>query len=422
VDADSPARATWSLPWGNGPAVRAARSGPEPSIGHLRTCRDIDPAVRSLPPHITMEGMTASSQPTRREFLQGRAVAEALTEARRVLEAEQAQVPELRAPRSSLVLTARRRAMACDFEVQFPTAGQEDALKCVLEGLDLIEALEEQMTVYRDDSEVLRINRLAADEPVPVEPRLFALFQLLEQIWHDTQGAIDITTGPLSEVWGFSKRAGRWPGDAELSAALSRVGMDQVVLDEATQTIHFLDSGVMINLNSVGKGYALDRMGELLSERGLEDFLLHGGRSSVLARGKQPGTDKAGWSIGLPHPIRPKERLAEFWLRGEALATSGSSTQYFEHKGRKYGHLLDPRTGRPAAGVFTATALAPTAAVADALSTAFYVMGPEQTERYCAEHPEIGAVLVCPAKGRKKGQVRLLHFGLDPDKWTQSSG
>lgn len=318
--------------------------------------------------------------------------------------------------------------MACDFEVQLPAArddnsqdgdAQDDAMDDVLEALDLVEALEDQMTVYRADSEVIRINRRAADEPVPVEPRLFALLQLAARLHRGTQGALDITSGPLSDVWGFSRRQGRWPSDDELAAALESVGMDQVVLDENDRTISFRHPGTMVNLNSIGKGYALDRVTELLAERGVDDFLLHGGRSSVLARGNHPGGGATGWSIGLPHPFRPAERLAEFRLRDQALATSGSGTQFFEHEGRRYGHLLDPRTGRPSEGVLTATAIAPSAALADALSTAFFILGPGATGAYCAAHPEIGAVLVCPQDQGDSTDVRLFAFGLDDDQWRQ---
>lgn len=356
--------------------------------------------------------MAASEQPTRREFLQGRAAADALVSALDTPEADLALV----APRSSLLVSVRRRAMACEFEVQL-AARCDDAMEHVLEALDLVEVLEDQMTVYRDDSEVIRINRRAVDGPVPVEPRLFALFQLAARLHRETHRAFDITSGPLSDVWGFSRRAGRWPGDAELSAAVEGVGMDQVELDTSGQTIVFRRPGVSVNLNSIGKGYALDRMAELLAERGVNDFLLHGGRSSVLARGNTPSA--AGWSIGLRHPLRPAERLGEVVLRDQALATSGSGTQYFEHDGRRYGHVIDPRTGRPAEGVFTATVIAPTAAEADALSTAFYVMGPDAVERYCAERPDVSAVLVCPAEA--EGGVRLCTFGLDKGQWQRAA-
>ena len=148
----------------------------------------------------------------------------------------------------------------------------------------------------------------------------------------------------------------------------------------------------------------------------MNDYLLHGGKSSVLPA-ETPRPKGSGWTIGLRHPLRPVERLAEFSLRDQSLATSGSGTQYFRRRGRLYGHILDPRTGRPAEGVFSTTIIAPTAAEADALSTAFYVMGPERTAEYCAEHPEISAVLICPST--REAAVRLHAFGLDAARWQQ---
>jgi thiamine biosynthesis lipoprotein len=126
-----------------------------------------------------------------------------------------------------------------------------------------------------------------------------------------------------------------------------------------------------------------------------------------------------GWTIGLRHPLRPAERLAEFVLRDQALATSGSGTQFFIRRGRRYGHILDPRTGRPAEGLYSATVIAPTAAEADALSTAFYVMGPAEVAMYCAEHSNIAALLVAP--GDREGEIRLFACGLTSDQWRQLS-
>ena len=173
-----------------------------------------------------------------------------------------------------------------------------------------------------------------------------------------------------------------------------------------------------VHFNSIGKGYALDRMAELLDAGRVGDYLLHGGKSSVLARGDQPGRPAdSGWTIGLRHPLRPAERLAEFCLRDQALSTSGSGTQFFIRRGRRYGHILDPRTGQPAEGIFSATVIAPTAAEADALSTAFYVMGPEETAAYLRDAARIGCRARLP--GQREGDVRLFAFGLDDDRWPQ---
>jgi thiamine biosynthesis lipoprotein len=336
--------------------------------------------------------------------------------------------------RDSFLVSVRRRAMACEFEVQLAATRDDDSMEHVFTALDLVELLESQMTVYRDDSEVIRINREAANQAVQVEPRLFAMFQLAERLHHETDGALDITSGPLSAVWGFSRREGRVPTDAAIQSALECVGMQFVVLNASEQTVAFRRPGVNVNFNCIGKGYALDRMAEHLATNHVDDYLLHGGKSSVLARGEQPGSSAeggppagpskshsasqtGGWIIGVRHPLRPAERLAEFVLRDQALSTSGSGTQFFIRRGRRYGHILDPRTGRPAEGLYSATVIAPTAAEADALSTAFYVMGPAAVSEYCLKHPGIGVLLVTP--GPREGDVRLLHFGLEGEQWRQ---
>lgn len=367
---------------------------------------------------------------TRRSFLRGEATASELadfasretvadSDSESVIAHGQPAVPaDWAHGRDALLVSVRRRAMACEWEVQLAASRHDDSMERVFEALDLVEALEDQMTVYRDDSEVQRINRQAANGPVPVEPRLFGVFQLAHRLFRDSEGALDITSGPLSETWGFSRRRGRVPDPAEIAAALQRVGMADVILDEASQTIAFRRPGMTVHFNSIGKGYALDRMAELLDEGEVGNYLLHGGRSSVLARGDQPGQAAgSGWTIGLRHPLRPVERLAEFCLRNKSLSTSGSGTQFFRRRGRTYGHILDPRTGQPVENIFSATVIAPTAAEADALSTAFYVLGPEKTAAYCAKRPELAAVLVCPAS--REGDVRLFSFGMDHGRWEQ---
>jgi thiamine biosynthesis lipoprotein len=321
------------------------------------------------------------------------------------------------AARRSFTVSVRRRAMACDFEVQLAASRNDDSMQHVFDALDLVEAIETQLTVYRDDSEVIQINRRAAVEPVPVEGRLFGLLELAERLNRDTDGAIDITTTPLSDAWGFSRREGRLPTDEQIEAARRLIGMHHLKLDVAQQTISFRQPGVSINFNSLGKGYALDRVAELFAEHGVDDILMQGGKSSVVVRGDQPGSSELGWRIGVRHPLRPHEQLAEIVLRGQALSTSGAGTQFFIRRGKRYGHILDPRTGRPAEGLYSATVIAPTATEAEGLSTAFYVLGPQKAGEYCAARPEIRALLVAP--GDREGDIRLIALGPDCDQWLR---
>jgi len=310
--------------------------------------------------------------------------------------------------------------MACEFEVRL-NAGQYDrGTEAALEALDTVDALEDQLSVFRQSSEISRINQTAADEAVDVSPSLFALLETVFR-WHDeTGGVFDVTSAPLWHAWGFARREGTVPDERQLADALDCVGTGLVELDADSHTIRFRKPGVALNLGSVGKGYALDRCARKLLDAGINDFLIHGGGSSVLAHGclghvqDEPAKRAAGgWTVGIRHPLRPDRRLAEVRLCDRALATSGSWAQSFVHEGRRYGHILDPRTGRPAEGVLSATAIAPTAAMADALSTAFYVMGADASLAYCRERPELAAVLACPVRHgggieiRTAGECRL---------------
>ncbi len=127
-------------------------------------------------------------------------------------------------------------------------------------------------------------------------------------------------------------------------------------------------------------------------------MLLHGGTSSVYAKGALPKSER-GWQVAILHPWDRQRRLARVWLRDRALGTSAATHQHLEYNGQKLGHILDPRTGWPACGIASASVLAPNAAEADALSTAFYVGGVELAQRYCAAHPGIAAILLPEGEG-----------------------
>jgi thiamine biosynthesis lipoprotein len=137
-----------------------------------------------------------------------------------------------------------------------------------------------------------------------------------------------------------------------------------------------------------------------------------------LARGSHAALlPETGWLVGVPDPLRPRRRLGQLRVVDRALATSGAGVQFFVDDERRYGHILDPRTGQPATGVVSATVVAPTAAEADALSTAFYVMGPDGAGAYCQSHPHVAALLLCP--GSRPGSLERFVFGLADHEWIE---
>ena len=285
-------------------------------------------------------------------------------------------------------LHVNRTAMACRFEVTLPIEDRT-GVAVATSALDQIDELEAQLSVFRESSEISFINREAARRTVVVEESLFDLLSLCRSFYDTTDGAFDITVGPLTRCWGFLKRAGHLPSVEEIEHAQSLVGSDKLLLDRETRTVRFQREGMEINLGSIGKGYALDRVAKAIRDR-VANALLNGGASSFYAI----NGGNEGWSVGLRDPRNKSRRMATLRLRDCALSTSGSEEQFFDHDGKRYGHIIDPRSGWPAEGVTSVSVVARSVAISDALATAFYIGGREAAESYCAANPDVLAIML----------------------------
>jgi FAD:protein FMN transferase len=283
-------------------------------------------------------------------------------------------------------LRVHRTAMACRFEVCLPATdgAHVDAARKALEEADRVEAM---LAPFRDSSEVARLNRQAASEPLAASADFFALLQYCWQLSADTGGAFDLTSAPLGRCRAAARRDGRRASTAEIEAARAMVGFDRVRLDPAAGTIGLIGSGTRVSFGAVGKGYAVDRMGQVLRAREVSQALVSAGGSSVLAIG---GRDR-GWPVDV-RSERPEKPL-RLWLKDGALGTSGSGEQFVLVDGRRHGGVFDPRTGLEPREVRRAIVVTADATTADALSTAFVVSGPDLARAYCAQHPGTLAVL-----------------------------
>ncbi|HEU5117288.1 MAG TPA: FAD:protein FMN transferase, partial [Isosphaeraceae bacterium] len=271
---------------------------------------------------------------------------------------------------STDLLKASRPAMGSFFEVRLP-ANLPAALDLADRALDVVEALEGQMTIYRDDSEVSRLNARAHEGPVEVEAGLFGLIERALEIGRRTGGAYDVASGSLSKAWGFIRGPRRVPEPAVLEEARSRSGASLVSLDRDRKSVAFARPGVTLNFGSIGKGYAIDQAVEVIRTHWWPTpALIHGGQSSLYALGSPPWKFGGRWDVALQNPFEPSQPLGMIYLRNRGLGTSGAAFQQFESGGRLYGHIIDPRTGEPPErGPASVTVLAPSAADADALST-----------------------------------------------------
>ena len=295
------------------------------------------------------------------------------------------------APEDGHWLKVHRAAMACRFEVTLDSADAR-RLDAARAALDEVDAIEDALTVFRDTSEVSRLNREAASAPVAVGPSLFTLLSLCRELFAATGGAFDPASTALSRCWGFLDRRPRQPSGEEIAAARARSGLDKVRADSLVRHVRFDVPGVELNFGAVGKGWALDRIAASLRVRGVGRALLTAGGSSHRGWGGE------AWELAL----RPGgEELGLLRLKDAALGTSASGEQHFESGGRRFGHVLDPRTGWPAEGVRSASVVTAEAAVADALSTAFLVGGPDLAGPFCAARPGTMAFLVLDAAPRE---------------------
>lgn len=301
-----------------------------------------------------------------------------------------------------------REAMACRFEIVFNAGEVANDTELAVEALDVVDEIEQAISVYRDTSELSRINATAASGWQPVSHDVCAMLELALDLHARTGGAFDIAAGAVVRAWGFLQRQGRSPRPEDLAVALAASGSRWLQLDRDARRVRLLKPGVEINPGAIGKGWAVDRALERVAGRGAANVLVHGGQSSVRAIGRQgpADLDRRGWPVGMRHPLRPDRRIATVRLIDRALGTSGSGTQFFIDRGRKLGHILDPRTGRPAEGVLSATVLAPTAAMADALATAAYVLGPDGLARIVTPGGDVAAILVVP--GDSTAAVRVI--------------
>lgn len=288
-------------------------------------------------------------------------------------------------------------AMATTFEVFILYEDSHYALHAAQAAFDRLDELEQELSRYVENSDISRINNLAAGQSLRIGLDTFECLRLSQRVHAETNGAFDITVGSLMSCWLNRDKTLRVPSKEELTHARQRTGMGLLKLDESQYTVELFRDGVQIDLGGIGKGYAIDKMAELLCDWSIEVALIHGGYSTALGIGLPRETK--GWPVTLSNPHNLKQRLAGLCLRNQAL--SGSGVQ----KGR---HIIDPRRQEPVKGSSAAWACASDAATADALSTAFMVMSPDEINQYCSCHPNVLAMVILEEKDQKE---KFLRYG-----------
>ena len=252
------------------------------------------------------------------------------------------------------------------------------------------------MSNWTTTSEVARVNRVAARAATPVEPEVARVIDAALTIGRQSEGAFDITVEPLVRAWGFIGGPRHVPSDSAAAAAARLVGSSRLHFDPATRLLRFDRDGMRIDLGGIAKGHAVDVVADSLRAHGVTDALVNLS-GNMLAIGRPAGRES--WRIGVRDPRDRMPYFARLDLHsGEGIWTSAKYEQFVAQNGRTYGHIMDPRIGRPADGLIGVTVIAPTAMIADGWSTSLFVLGPVDGVRTARERADVAAILIQPGR------------------------
>lgn len=300
----------------------------------------------------------------------------------------------------SQVVTKTRILMGTIVEIKVPLADfnsdPSGITHAIDKAFDEMARIDRVFSIYKDDSELSRLNARAGRIAVPVSDELFALIEKAVRYNSKTKGVFDITIKPLRDLWENAHNTGRMPDEAAIAAASSKVGSQMVKLDRAAKTIGFAKEGMSLDLGGIAKGYAVDRAVKVLKANGISNAIVHAG-GDMYCLGSRP--DAAPWNIAIQHPRDKSSVVYELAVRDKGVDTSGDYERFFVIDGRRYSHIIDPRSGMPIGDdVVSATVIADDSTTGDIFSTAVCILGQEGLR--IAEEEGLDALIIIEKDGR----------------------
>jgi thiamine biosynthesis lipoprotein len=297
-------------------------------------------------------------------------------------------------------VVARQVHMGVEFTIILYAPQREQADKAVAAAFERIRAIDGALSDYLPESET---NRLCAQAPtaapVAVSEDLYRVLKAALELSEASAGAFDPTIGPLTKVWRRARRQKQLPPAEDLAEAKAAVGWRQVALHEQERTVELKRAGMRLDFGGIAKGYAADEGLAAIRKLGITQALVQA--SGDIAVGEPP-PDLPGWKIGLA-PLNPNDPPQRFvWLKNQAISTSGDARQYLVVKGRRYSHILDPRSGQPIEGRSSVSVIAPTGLRADGLATAIDVLGATQGLALLEQFEPAAALIITEKDGALK--------------------
>ncbi|CAG1772279.1 FAD:protein FMN transferase [uncultured bacterium] len=264
-------------------------------------------------------------------------------------------------------------------EIHIRTDRTEDAERVIAEAMEVCGRLDSLFSLYIDDSPLLQINR-SENAVLPAE--IAELLSVSMKVYDQTGGAFDPAIGALTELWGFEKDSMHLPGKDSITAVMQLSGADKI---EVRGDTLIKPLGVHLNFGAIAQGYGADVICRILEREGFDDYLVNSGGEV-----RQNGD----WLVGVRHPRDEHETLYSLNLQNKAAATSGDYERYFVLNGKRFHHILDPKTGYPATGCQSVTVIAKTAAEADALATGVFVLGPKKGLEIIEQNPDAATLII----------------------------
>ncbi|MFN0103877.1 MAG: FAD:protein FMN transferase [Bryobacteraceae bacterium] len=287
-------------------------------------------------------------------------------------------------------------AMGSTFSIAAWGSDRGSLVAAVESALEEARRLDRMLSNYRPESEWSVVNRSAVGRgETTVSQELFDLLAACVRYSEQSEGTFDITVGQLIRVWGFYKGSGRMPHRSEIRSALARTGYKNLALQTTARTVRFEVDGLEIDPGGIGKGYAVDKMAAILRSAGVAGALINAGGSSMYGL-HAPPDEPRGWRVVIRDPKRAERHVAELFLKNESMSTSGSYEKFFQVGKRIYSHIMDPRTGYPAQGMYSVSVLAPRCIDSEAWTKPVYIQG----RQWAAKHLPTGfRAYLCEDRG-----------------------
>jgi thiamine biosynthesis lipoprotein len=268
-------------------------------------------------------------------------------------------------------------------EIQVYHADAGVAAHAIAAALDEMQRVDRLLSNYVADTELSRMNATAARAPFRASSELYEFVKTCRRYFGETLGTFDPTMGPVVRVWGFFTAHPSRPDTAIAAAAKARTGLDKIHLDDATHSVSYEVEGMELDPGGIGKGYAADRAVSVLRRLGVSSALVSAGGSTLYGLGRPP--DRDGWKIALRDPSSPATAVRFATLRDRAISTSGVLEKFVDVDGRRYGHIIDPRTGDPAEGVCQVSVIARDATESDALTKGAFLLSRDLVTKLYAD-------------------------------------